>query len=83
MALDRGRRRGVGVGLRPRREVIEQAAEVAPLGGLVVGCQPHQLADVREPGLAGTPHQDAEVVARLGHGDIDQLRQRQERGASA
>ena len=53
VALDRGRGAGIGVGVGASREVIEQAAEVAPLARLELGGEAHQLADVGEPGLAG------------------------------
>ena len=75
MALDRRRRRGVGVGGSASGEEFEEAAQVPPLGRLELRRQAHQLADVGEAGLARGPHQHREVVPGRGDDDVDQLAQ--------
>ena len=76
MALDRGRRLGVGIGIGAGGEEVEQAAQVAALGALVLGGEAHQLAHVGEAGLAGRAHQHREVITGLGDGGVDQAGER-------
>ena len=58
---------------------VDEPAQVAALLGLVLARHPHQLAHVRHPPVAGGHGEHLAVVARGGHGAVDQRLQRDPR----
>ena len=65
----------------PLVEVVDEAADVAALGGLEPAGDPHQLSHVGEPPVAGRHLEHRDVVAGVDHDAVDQRLERQARAA--